>query len=390
MKELVKDEYYDEEQTQDEFVLVNKNEFEDNFGFIDLSFKNVYVDNPLFHHLIVHLEELLKNSNKSQENKNLLYITSFINKNNFSENILEKILLKGIPNSLLCLRPLVWKSLLGYLPPYNLSEWKEITIRNHKLFYELTKEISEYPNHITEKEDIDILKQIDKDLPRTRIDKKIFFQESSKQNSDTTNYSSIRRLLFYFYKKHKDLKYVQGMNEIISIIYYIFSMDDNPFIIPYIESDIYFCFVKLMDEIKDIFMIDKLSKSKLFITNQIENIKNILCTLEPELYNHLQKENIILETFVLRWILVLFAQEFGINMAIDFWDRLFTQKNKVKFMIFISVTLLSLNKEELFKMDMPNIMKWTQQVCKNLNDDSLNKIIRTAFNIKNEFESLEI
>ena len=118
------------------------------------------------------------------------------------------------------------------------------------------------------------------------------------------------------------------MNEIIAIIFYIISKDDNPFFKEYYESDAYFTFEKLMEEIKNIFLMEKKEYKDLFVSSQIEEIKKILKKVEPSLSNYFKKIELEIDHFVMRWIVVMFAQEFTLDVAVNFWDRLFTQKKK--------------------------------------------------------------
>ena len=105
------------ENTTNTFYILEKEEEEDedNYGFHDLSFKEYYMSNQLFSHVITHLNSFLSKNKNSNEKivLNIKKITEFINDNQFNEEILENILLNGIPNNLHCLRPLVWKSFIG-------------------------------------------------------------------------------------------------------------------------------------------------------------------------------------------------------------------------------------------------------------------------------------
>ena len=84
----------------------------------------------------------------------------------------------------------------------------------------------------------------------------------------------------------------------------------------------------------------------------------------------------------MRWLLVLFAQEFNLETSILFWDRLFTQKNKMRFICFISSSILIINKNELMKKEMEEIIFWAQQFGSLINDSNMDEIVKTAFEIK--------
>ena len=348
-------------------------------------FITTYEKNPLFEHIILHIKGYLKqHSTTSSEKEKVECLSDFIKKNEFNNKILKQIIKNGIPNQLPCLRALLWKSLIGYLPINDLSQWKKTTIEHFQKYRQFVKEFKEFPDNITDKSDQKLITQINKDLPRTRTEIK-FFKEKSKISKNETNYDVIKRILYIFAKKHEDLSYVQGMNEIVAIIYYIYNLDENPYIKPFIESDTYFSFELLIQEIKPIFMMENINYSQLFISLQIKQINDILNAAEPELLNYFKKKDVLIDNFLMRWLLVLFAQEFSLNTSISFWDRLFTQKNKMRFICFISSSILIINKNKLMTMEMEDIIFWAQQFGTVVNDSNIDEIVKNAFDIKEKY-----
>ena len=392
-----KDKFFTLENSINSFLLLEKEEEgkeekdnEENFGFHDLSFKEVYITNNLFEHVIEHINNYLSKDDIQNEiiTKNIKKISEFISQNKFTNDILEIILFNGIPNNLHCLRPLIWKSFLGYFPPYDLSKWKNIVINNYVKYRELKKKYPQYPSNITSDIDKKIILQLEKDLPRTRGNIS-FFQSKiiTKKNIEETNYDVIKRMLFYFAKEHT-ISYVQGMNEIIALIYYIFANDDNPFFNRFVESDTYHCFSMLVNEIEPVFRMTDVVYSQLFITKQINQINEILEKVEPDILNFFKEIDFSIDSFVIRWIMVLFAQEFKIDVAVNFWDRMFTQKNKMKFICFISVAIFRVNKEKLIGKELEEIALWSKEMGNNINKIDMNEIIKIALDIKNEYISL--
>jgi hypothetical protein len=284
---------------------------------------------------------------------------------------------------LTCLRPLIWKSLIGFYPLNNLIQWKEETINKNKLYDDIIKKYDYYPNKIQEEKDINLIAQINKDLPRTRFDCPFYSKEPK-------NYDTLRRILFFYAKEHQDINYVQGMNEIIAIIFYIFSKDDNPFYTKnYMESDSYYTFGKLMDEIKDIFKMENIEYSQLYIKEIIDEIKKILKKVDYKLSNYFDEIGLEIDNFVMRWILVLFAQEFTIDVAVNFWDRLFTQKNKIKFICYISAAIIEKNKDIIMKLDASEIMEWAQELQNKMNEIDISNIVQLALKIQKKYNKYE-
>ena len=367
------------------FSFINLNILKKNNEVIkkeEQDFITIYEKNPIFEHIILHIKTYLKqNSTLSEEKIKVECLSDFIKKNTFNNKILKQIIKNGIPNQLPCLRAMLWKSLIGYLPINDLSQWKKTTCENFKKYRLIKKEFKEFPNNITNESDTKIITQINKDLPRTRPDI-TFFKEKSKITKNETNYDVLRRILFLYAKKHKDISYVQGMNEIIAIIFYIYNLDENPYIKPFIESDTYFSFELLMEEVKPIFMMENINYSQLFLSLQIKQINDILMSVEPDLLKYFQQKNLLIDNFLMRWLLVLFAQEFSLQTSISFWDRLFTQKNKMRFICFISSAILIINKNKLMKMEMEEIIFWAQQFGSVVHDNNIDDIVKTAFEIK--------
>ena len=363
------------------FINLNPESSKDEFDFKSELVLN-YSKNPLFEHLILHMKSYLKSfSTSSNQKAKVNVLTDFLNQNKFDNKILKQIIKTGIPNDLPCLRALIWKTFIGYYPINDLIKWKEITTEHFKKYQKLKKFYKDFPNNIKEEEDIKTLTQINKDLPRTRSNI-IFFREKPKFNKAETNYDIMRRILFFFAKRNSELGYIQGLNEIVAIIYYIFSLDENVYIKPFIESDTFFCFEILMQEIKPVFMMHNINYSQLFITMQIRQINDILKGYEPELLDYFNEKNLVMDIFLMRWLLVLFAQEFTLESSILFWDRLLTQKNKMKFICYISVAILVLNKKKIMKMNMEEIIQWAQEFGTIIKNNNIDEIVETAFDIK--------
>ena len=121
---------------------------------------------------------------------------------------------------------------------------------------------------------------------------------------------------------------------------------------------------------------------QLFISLQIKQINDILLNVEPDLLKYFENKDLKLDIFLMRWLLVLFAQEFSLHTSISFWDRLFTQKNKMRFICFISSAILIINKKKLMQMEMEEIIFWAQQFGNVINDSNIDKIVESAFEIK--------
>ena len=365
-------------------IIYKEKEFGNIDDFEDLSFRIIYEKDPLLKHVISHVSDFLDKNSKNKHSEIIESLCNFINYDKFSEEIMNKILLNGIPEDLPCLRPLIWKAFIGLYPINQLEKWKDISTNKFSEYKKLIEKYNYYPNNLEDEKDKLLIEQINKDLPRTRFNVP-FFENKNKNNGKETNYDVLRRILFFYANEQESIGYIQGMNEIIAIIFYILSRDDNPFCNEYSESDAYYSLVILLEEIKDIFLMNDINYSQLFVTAQIKEIKNILKKVEPELYNHFEKVQLELDNVVMRWILVLFAQEFTIDVAVNFWDRLFTQKNKMKFICYISASIIKNNKDKIITKDAGGIMEWAQQLQNKMDELDINTLVKTSIEIQTKY-----
>lgn len=387
-------EFTEEQTTIDGFI--NIKQIPLNLSFEDVDFKEAYTDNPVFAHALEHLTQLsciITNKKQSEEKSLIRKVGGFIANNKISDEIIEDILNFGIPSTLPCLRPMIWKALLNYLPKDNLSKWKEITIENYQNYQKLLKK---YPIDVISLTDFaennknnEIITQIDKDLPRTRTEMKWFSEVDPNDFNRGTRYNTIRRILFTYAKNNSSLGYVQGMNELVAVIYYIFSIDDSEFIGPFVESDTYKCFEKLMEDMEPLFKMGDISYSQLFITLQIKKIKEIMNFCIPEVLPHLDDEGLNLDVCVTRWIFCLFAQDCSMDMAVNFWDRMFSSNDKMDFLNYVIVAIWKIHKTEVCKLEMDEVMRWTQSVGQKLGKADLNKIVKVAKQLQDEYKKYE-
>ena len=130
---------------------------------------------------------------------------------------------------------------------------------------------------------MELWEEIEKDVKRTRVELAFFMQavdpnrnsaedmnrlehqqhtrKADLTTEDIENYieshsDALARILFIYARLNAGVKYVQGMNEILAVIYYCFWRFGNEAIISteYLESDVFFCFSNLMSELKDGFL----------------------------------------------------------------------------------------------------------------------------------------
>ncbi|PPR89285.1 hypothetical protein GOBAR_AA31394 [Gossypium barbadense] len=180
---------------------------------------------------------------------------------------LQRIASTGIPEGG-NLRATVWKLILGYLPP-SRDLWEKELSENRKKYAKLKEELLLTPSELARMkeeafqsnkhnnahndtagplirheishedhplslgkasvwhqyfEHTEIAEQIDRDLQRTHPEMKFFSGESSFGRKHR---ESMRNVLLLFSKLNPAIRYVQGMNEVLAPLYYVFSTDTD-------------------------------------------------------------------------------------------------------------------------------------------------------------------
>ena len=77
---------------------------------------------------------------------------------------------------------------------------------------------------------------------------------SPLENGNEAHWEVVERILFVYAKLNPGQGYVQGMNEIIGPIYYVFASDPREEWRAHAEADCFFCFTNLMSDIRDFFI----------------------------------------------------------------------------------------------------------------------------------------
>lgn len=206
-----------------------------------------------------------------------------------NEGRLRNLATQGIPEQP-PLRGMVWRILLRYLP-LDTTQWPTVLEQQRKLYAEWVEELLTSPakaclrssgesagslasaasrkamklarqrtgddplNTGTASEwarywaDLELLEEIEKDVIRTHPEIQFFLEDH-----DHVRYNAMQRALFIYAKLHPGVRYVQGMNELLGTLYYVFATDPVAEWAEHAEVDAFFCFSNLMLEVQDVFI----------------------------------------------------------------------------------------------------------------------------------------
>ncbi|KAG6496909.1 hypothetical protein ZIOFF_044785 [Zingiber officinale] len=265
-------------------------------------------------------------------------------------------------------RSIVWKLLLGYLPTQK-HLWEEELVKNRLRFSELKREHLVNPvtynflltisfisqsEHSAEDELVNSTRHCqDNDtgglLCRREIsngDHPLCLANGSFWNQYFKE--AMRNILLLFAKMNPAIGYVQGMNEVLALLYYVFRMnpegEDAVALLSIImksavEADSFECFVRLLSGSVDHFC-QQLDNSSVGIHSTLLHFSQLLKANDEELWRHLDnsKSDIVArmmnpQFYAFRWITLLLTQEFELSSIMRIWDCLLSHPSGVQDML---------------------------------------------------------
>ncbi|KAG6500818.1 hypothetical protein ZIOFF_040673 [Zingiber officinale] len=269
-------------------------------------------------------------------------------------------------------RSIVWKLLLGYLPTQK-HLWEEELVKNRLRFSELKREHLVNPSeHSTEDELVNSTRHCqDNDtgglLCRREIsngDHPLCLANGSFWNQYFKE--AMRNILLLFAKMNPAIGYVQGMNEVLALLYYVFRMNPEGEDASAVEADSFECFVRLLSGSVDHFC-QQLDNSSVGIHSTLLHFSQLLKANDEELWRHLdnskvfdkshssifravmwrfynvcvsivKKSDIVArmmnpQFYAFRWITLLLTQEFELSSIMRIWDCLLSHPSGVQDML---------------------------------------------------------
>lgn len=202
--------------------------------------------------------------------------------------------------------------------------------------------------------DCELQAEIKKDVSRT-FPTLHFFREGRAAHLE-----SLERILFIWCKLNPGVSYVQGMNEVLGPLYYLFAISpENEGKRSLAESQAFFCFMNLMSEIMNNF-IKTLDGTDIGIVHQIEQLSRLLQEKDPQLWKDLENKKLNLQFFAFRQLTLLLSQEFELPDVLRLWDTLFSDTNRFELLKYCCCSMLMLQREYILRGDFAENLKLMQ------------------------------
>ncbi|EPQ58177.1 RabGAP/TBC, partial [Gloeophyllum trabeum ATCC 11539] len=163
-------------------------------------------------------------------------------------------------------------------------------------------------------------------------------------------------LTYNFYEK--ELGYVQGMSDLCAPIYVVMDGD---------EEMTFWCFVEVMNRMKQNFLRDQSGMKKQLLT-----LQELIAMMDPELYRHLEKTDGLNLFFCFRWVLITFKREFPFDDVLRLWEVLWTDYYSNNFVLFVALAILESHRDVILRylIEFDEILKYCNELSMTIELDS--------------------
>lgn len=199
---------------------------------------------------------------------------------------------------------------------------------------------------------------------------------AAMEKGKEANWEVVERMLFIYAKLNPGQGYVQGMNEIIGPIYYVFaSVEDHA---EFAEADCFWCFTALMSEIRD-FFIKSLDESDTGIRGMMNKLARLLEKKDIAVFNRLKEQGIFPQYYSFRWLTLLLSQEFPLPDVLRLWDSILADEHRFEYLIYVCCSMIVLLRDQILENDFEHNVKLLQ----NFPSTDINFVLNRANQLRN-------
>ena len=302
---------------------------------------------------------------------------------------------QGVPEHL---RSSYWKLLLGFLPP-DRTAWTDAVAAKRSEYEELKAEFLVDPRlagGAADDFEADLRDVTDEELdalagdatasdplhplaPPTENAKRAILERSRTLLTDIHKdvrrtyasfhffrphqYASLRNILVVFGLRHADVGYVQGLNELVAPIYFVFANCADESERENAEVATYFCFENLLEHCKDAFQVAADSATTgAGINGAMRLFALLIDRMDPHLSLRLKTIEIEPAFYAFRWLSLLLAKEFLLPDLMRLWDSTFALPGaeRAEWTRYVGLALLLASRQQLMDAAFPEAMSLLQ------------------------------
>ncbi|XP_048435808.1 GTPase-activating protein GYP1 isoform X2 [Pyrus x bretschneideri] len=290
---------------------------------------------------------------------------------------LRELSWSGIPPYM---RPDVWRLLLGYAPP-NSDRRGGVLKRKRLEYLDCVSQYYDIPDSERSDDEINMLRQIAVDCPRTVPDVSFFQQEQVQK--------SLERILYTWAIRHPASGYVQGINDLATPFLVVFlseylegSVDNwsisdlSPDKISYVEADCYWCLSKLLDGMQDHYTFAQPGIQRL-----VFKLKELVRRIDEPVSTHVEEQGLEFLQFAFRWFNCLLIREIPFDLVTRLWDTYLAEGDSLPdFLVYIFASFLLTWSDKLVKLEFQELVMFLQHLpTDNWTHQDLEIVLSKAF-----------
>ncbi|UKK01382.2 hypothetical protein MACK_002195 [Theileria orientalis] len=185
------------------------------------------------------------------------------------------------------------------------------------------------------------------DVPRTFPELKVFNKEAQNQ---------LYRILSAYGNYQPEIGYCQGMNFVAGLLLLVSGFN---------EKEAFVGFVGLMNEFK---LQEFYKPSFPMIKTYIRGFERLLKELAPDLYEHLQREEVSVAVFLHQWLLTMFVASLPLRTVVALWDYMLY--NGLSSILTVSLGLMWLLMPQITRLNFEGILTLLKDIkCSDSKDD---------------------
>ncbi|KAL9240669.1 hypothetical protein vseg_014860 [Gypsophila vaccaria] len=290
---------------------------------------------------------------------------------------LRQLAWSGVPSDM---RPNVWRLLLGYAPPN--SDRREGVLRRKRIeYHDSVGQFYDIPDTERSDDEINMLRQIAVDCPRTVPDV-TFFQQPPVQKS-------LERILYTWAIRHPASGYVQGINDLVTPFLVVFlsehfqgnienwsTLDLSEDKLANVEADCYWCLTKLLDGMQDHYTFAQPGIQRL-----VFKLKELVRRIDEPVSKHMEEHGLEFLQFAFRWFNCLLIREIPFHLVNRLWDTYLAEGDALpEFLVYIAASFLLTWSDKLQKLDFQEMVMFLQHLpTLNWADIELEMVLSRAF-----------
>ncbi|GMH68969.1 hypothetical protein TrST_g3195 [Triparma strigata] len=233
-----------------------------------------------------------------------------------------------------------------------------------------------------------LLCEIIKDVLRTHPDLSFYISPPHSPYRLLT----LTRVLYVWSRLNGGVKYVQGMNEVIGVVFFVMGHGNQWFkdlggidtdaddarTAKLVESLTYKVTTWLLNSMVDIFT-PSLDDDSTGVSGRISTITDKVLMHDPILATHLNDLGCEGTFYLMRWITTLLSREFTMPDTVRIWDGMFGSNQRDNYVTYVCVTMILMVREQLLVGDFTKCIEILQNYPPDIDVDEVVRRARALF-----------